>query len=619
MKNTKKSFKLSLISTLLIIAIIFSLLSYDTTTSKAEGNEFMRYYNGNEVMYVNIKNCIDNWWKNECTHRIYFFGKDTAWGNLEQIDETGVYKVTVPEGQYNKLIICRCKDENSTWENNGVYNKTGDISILPEQDYICIFNGENSPVAGWTTYENYAGPIITTGTNISRNNDYVTKGNDTNTADGGVVLHAFCWSYNEIRENMADIANAGYTAVQTSPVQPPKDYNPKWKTQEDEWWKLYQPLGYTISDKSTLGTKRELEQMCQEADKYGIKVIVDIVANHLAADFPSKTDLYSQVKEYEPTIYNNPNEYIHNYVNISDNSIEGVVYGNMELPDINTAHPYIQERVISLLKECIDCGVTGFRFDAAKHIETPDDYQWASDFWPNITSEARAYAQRKGVDIFMYGEILAYMTCGRQYSSYTKYMDVIDNRSSDKVLSAVCYNNSAEASNCHYESGEKASNLVLWAESHDTYMRKTGSAGIENTEKVDEFEINKAWSIVGSRADATALYLARPNVTMGIQGSTAWKNKEVIAVNYFHNRFNGAKEYLSNNNNIVINERYFDNGEQGAVLTNINGSSNVNLRVNILNDGTYIDVITKNVFTVSNGYINGTIGDTDIAVLYKYN
>ena len=42
-------------------------------------------------------------------------------------------------------------------------------------------------------------------------------------------------------------------------------------------------------------------------------------------------------------------------------------------------------------------------------------------------------------------------------------------------------------------------------------------------------------------------------------------------------------------------------------------------RVNILNDGTYIDVITKNVFTVSNGYINGTIGDTDIAVLYKYN
>ena len=198
MKNTKKSFKLSLISTLLIIAIIFSLLSYDTTTSKAEGNEFMRYYNGNEVMYVNIENCIDNWWKNECTHRIYFFGKDTAWGNLEQIDETGVYKVTVPEGQYNKLIICRCKDENSTWENNGVYNKTGDISILPEQDYICIFNGENSPVAGWTTYENYAGPIITTGTNISRNNDYVTKGNDTNTADGGVVLHAFCWSYNEI-------------------------------------------------------------------------------------------------------------------------------------------------------------------------------------------------------------------------------------------------------------------------------------------------------------------------------------------------------------------------------------------------------------------------------------
>ena len=65
MKTTKKCFKLSLISTLLIIAIVFSLLSYDTTTSKAEGNKFMRYYNGNEVLYVNIENCIDEWWKDD--------------------------------------------------------------------------------------------------------------------------------------------------------------------------------------------------------------------------------------------------------------------------------------------------------------------------------------------------------------------------------------------------------------------------------------------------------------------------------------------------------------------------------------------------------------------------
>jgi len=34
-----------------------------------------------------------------------------------------------------------------------------------------------------------------------------------------VILHAWCWSFNTIRENMADIAKAGYTIVQTVPAQ----------------------------------------------------------------------------------------------------------------------------------------------------------------------------------------------------------------------------------------------------------------------------------------------------------------------------------------------------------------------------------------------------------------
>ena len=44
------------------------------------------------------------------------------------------------------------------------------------------------------------------------------------TVQGGAILHCFDWSYNNIKANMKDIAEAGYTAVQTSPVQPPKDY-----------------------------------------------------------------------------------------------------------------------------------------------------------------------------------------------------------------------------------------------------------------------------------------------------------------------------------------------------------------------------------------------------------
>ena len=33
------------------------------------------------------------------------------------------------------------------------------------------------------------------------------------------LIHIWCWSFNTIRENMAAIAKAGYTIVQTSPAQ----------------------------------------------------------------------------------------------------------------------------------------------------------------------------------------------------------------------------------------------------------------------------------------------------------------------------------------------------------------------------------------------------------------
>ena len=34
----------------------------------------------------------------------------------------------------------------------------------------------------------------------------------------GIILHAFCWSFQTIKENMKLIAESGYTMVQTSPA-----------------------------------------------------------------------------------------------------------------------------------------------------------------------------------------------------------------------------------------------------------------------------------------------------------------------------------------------------------------------------------------------------------------
>ena len=81
---------------------------------------------------------------------------------------------------------------------------------------------------------------------------------------GSAILHCFDWSYTSIKNNMKAIKDAGYTAVQTSPVQPAKDYSASYRDQSGQWWKLYQPLGIRISEgnQTWLGSKAELKAMC---------------------------------------------------------------------------------------------------------------------------------------------------------------------------------------------------------------------------------------------------------------------------------------------------------------------------------------------------------------------
>ena len=104
------------------------------------------------------------------------------------------------------------------------------------------------------------------------------------TVQGSAILHCFDWSFDEIKAHLPEIAASGYTAVQTSPVQPPKDYNAAWTDTNGQWWKLYQPLGFRIAGEgeSWLGSAADLTELCKEAERYGIKVIVDVVSNHLA-------------------------------------------------------------------------------------------------------------------------------------------------------------------------------------------------------------------------------------------------------------------------------------------------------------------------------------------------
>lgn len=435
----------------------------------------------------------------------------------------------------------------------------------------------------------------------------------------GVMLHAFNWSYNTIKENLPAIAAAGYTTVQTSPVQQPKDYSTSGDV-TGQWWKLYQPISFHIAEQSWLGTKDDLKSLCDEADKYGIKIICDIVSNHIAnADEDRPDTVSNQVKKYEPEFYKKRRTYTRTYKgDANDSSVQAVVQGHVsKCPDLVTNDTAVQGYIINLLKECIDCGVDGFRFDAAKHIETEDDGEYASDYWKNITTSASSYyTQKTGDDLYIYGEILNNCGADRSYSSYTKYINVTDNRTGDAVLYNVTKGKASTATNAKYKSGVAASNAVLWAESHDTYEGNSGSSGFSNTADVSDENVVKAWAIVASRKDSTALFFARPGTALmgGVSTDTTYKSTVVSEINKFHNLFVGQSEKLGSSGDIA----YVARGTSGIVLSNCKGTNaSVSISGTGLADGKYTDTVSGAEFTVANGVLTGSIGKTGVAVVYN--
>lgn len=435
----------------------------------------------------------------------------------------------------------------------------------------------------------------------------------------GVMLHAFNWSYNTIKENLPAIAAAGYTTVQTSPVQQPKDYSTSGDV-TGQWWKLYQPISFHIAEQSWLGTKDDLKSLCDEADKYGIKIICDIVSNHIAnADEARPDSVSNQVKKYEPEFYKKRRTYTRTYKgDANDSSVQAVVQGHVsKCPDLVTNDTAVQTYIINLLKECIDCGVDGFRFDAAKHIETEDDGEYASDYWKNITSSASSYyTQKTGDDLYIYGEILNNCGADRSYSSYTRYINVTDNRTGDAVLYNVTRGKASTATNAKYKSGVAASNAVLWAESHDTYEGSSGSSGFSNTADVSDENVVKAWAIVASRKDSTALFFARPGTALmgGVSTDTTYKSTAVSEINKFHNLFVGQSEKLGSSGDIA----YVARGTSGIVLSNCKGTNaSVSISGTGLADGKYTDTVSGAEFTVANGVLTGSIGKTGVAVVYN--
>lgn len=404
----------------------------------------------------------------------------------------------------------------------------------------------------------------------------------------GVILHCFDWKLNDIKAELKNIAEAGFTSVQTSPVQK--------STVGSCWYEVYQPESFSIQS-NPFGSKEDLQALCDEADKYGIKIIVDVVANHTRSigDDGLGGDCYHYDEGgIDYGAGSNRYDYTHKRIG---------------MPDLNSESSTVQNKVKGYVQELKSVGVDGIRWDAAKHIGLPSEN---CNFWPAVTGEG----------LYNYGEILngplnGYGNNDALMKEYTNYISVTDDEYGEGILNTINGGGVPGSIGNYSERGVSKDKLVYWAESHDTYSNN-GEYG-KQTAYTDQNKIDRAYALLAGQAKATSLYFSRPSQTdkysimSGEKGSTHFTAKEVAAVNHLHNSCVGQKEYYVNGGDAAAVCR-----ETGAVIVKGSGSGQVSIKNGggLTEAGTYTDEVSGSTWTVTADTISGTIGDTGIAVIY---
>lgn len=455
----------------------------------------------------------------------------------------------------------------------------------------------------------------------------------------GSILHAFAWNFNTIKENMADIAEAGYTAVQTSPINECLSTEPGLTLFSDEgkWYYHYQPTDWVIGNYQ-LGTRDEFKAMCEEADKYGIGIIVDIDPNHTTPLFNELGDGLLDAVGGIDNLYHIDGDDVSRNMNYSDRI--STTYDPMGgLPDVDTENEAFQSYFYGFLKDCVDCGADGFRIDTAKHIALPDDGVPATyageedrnDFYPNMKDYLDEYGSKDYADLFVYGEVLQGDT-----ARLAAYQDMLGGTTASDyggaIRTAISSGNLAASKIDGYRisddvNGDKtypadSDKLVTWVESHDNYIND------KSYNVVDDTDVILAWAIITAREDGTPLFFSRPNNSsadniwgdniLGAAGSDIYKDPQVAAVNKFRTAMVGEPETLRNangNNSILMIER----GNKGVVIVN---SSEADMDLDTetgIADGTYIDSVEGSdaLFNVKDGKITGTVKAQSVVVLDK--
>ena len=424
--------------------------------------------------------------------------------------------------------------------------------------------------------------LFSMASNIFADNKYGLKDN----IQDGVILHCFDWTLADIQEEIPNIAKAGFTAVQTSPVH-------ERAGKGSVWYDVYRPYDFKIGN--GLGTEADLKALCAKAHEYGVKVIVDVVANH--TDYGNVADrLKDQGLYHQPFDVGNWHDR------------HQVTFGKIGMWDLDTNNPTVQAIIKQYIQDLKACGVDGIRWDAIKHIGLPSE---GDSFMQNVVDQ----------EMYNYGEILD-STGGDDnvlFPEYQTYMSITDNGYGNGFANSFAGGSINESVGNFNQRNAKTEKLVYWGESHDTYANDGGESKNKSQNVID-----RAYAVVAGNNGATALYFSRPaqkaknDIKFGDKGSVHFKDAEVAQVNHMHNVCAGEPNYYVKGNGVCAQVR-----KSGAIIVLGSGSDRDVTVANGAGDGkwlmsgTYKDMVGGGVFTVNASTISGHVGESGIAVIYN--
>lgn len=424
--------------------------------------------------------------------------------------------------------------------------------------------------------------LFTMASNIFADNKYGLKDN----IQDGVILHCFDWTLADIQEEIPNIAKAGFTAVQTSPVH-------ERAGKGSVWYDVYRPYDFKIGN--GLGTEADLKALCAKAHEYGVKVIVDVVANH--TDYGNVADRLK-----DEGLYHQPFD-VGNW-----HDRHQVTFGKIGMWDLDTNNPTVQAIIKQYIQDLKACGVDGIRWDAIKHIGLPSE---GDSFMQNVVDQ----------EMYNYGEILD-GTGGDDktlFPEYQTYMSITDNGYGNGFADSFAGGSINGSVGNFNQRNAKTEKLVYWGESHDTYANDGGQSKNKSQNVID-----RAYAVVAGNNGATALYFSRPfqkdkgAIKFGDKGSVHFKDAEVAQVNYMHNACAGEPNYYVKGDGVCAQVR-----KSGAIIVLGRGSDRDVTVANGAGDGkwlkpgTYKDMVGGGAFTVNASTISGHVGESGIAVIYN--